>query len=71
MKKKLEILFNMYDINRDGFLTIDEIKRVLVAMLDLLGNENKPFDVVAIANKCFTELDHNYDGRISKGKILK
>ena len=40
-------------------------------MLDLLGNENKPFDVVAIANKCFTELDHNYDGRISKGKILK
>ena len=37
MRKKLEYAFDIYDIDRNGFLDKKEVSQLLVAMIDLLG----------------------------------
>lgn len=38
MKRKLEYAFILYDADGSGFLDSDELKTVMVGMLDLLGD---------------------------------
>ena len=39
VKEKLEYVFNLYDIDGNGYIEKDEIKPVLLGMYTLLGNK--------------------------------
>ena len=36
LQKKLDFTFSLYDIDNNGTLTTDEVKAVVIGMLDLL-----------------------------------
>lgn len=58
----------MYDLNDNGQLDRDELRRVLDAMLVLLDVDRTSGKSDAIVDECLRLLDTNKDGEISKGK---
>lgn len=62
----------MYDLDENGQLDRDELKRVLDAMLVLLNvdENNGPGSRDAVVDECLRILDTNKDGQISKGKLF-
>jgi Ca2+-binding EF-hand superfamily protein len=40
--EKLRWIFNLYDINRDGKVTIDEFKLIVTSVYDLMGRYTDP-----------------------------
>ena len=50
-------------------LTINEIKTVIEAMLDLLG-ARKTTDTQSLANECMKNMDLNHDGVVSNGILI-
>lgn len=67
LDEKLEYAFSLYDIDKNGYLDKNEIKKVIGAMLNLLDAKNN--DLEQITNECFYELC-NPDGKITKSNIL-
>lgn len=65
--KKLSYAFDAYDLDGNGTLDQNELKTVLVAMLDMLGADKKSHNVNALANECMKDLDKSHDGKVSKG----
>jgi hypothetical protein len=51
-------------------LSSEEVKQVIIAMLDLLGADKKGNDPAKLTAECLKELDSSKDGKISKGKII-
>jgi Ca2+-binding EF-hand superfamily protein len=41
--EKLRWTFSLYDINRDGYITRDEMKDVVTAIYELMGNCAEPY----------------------------
>lgn len=70
IKDKLEYTFDLYDIDQNGYLDVEEIKCVLNAMLILLDADNNTGNTDAIANQCINLLDKEKDGRITRGKLI-
>lgn len=67
---KLEYTWRVYDLDENGQIDRDELKRVLDAMLYLL-NVDKTQGLGtsdAIVDECLRVLDTNKDGHISKGE---
>ncbi|KAJ3701845.1 hypothetical protein LUZ61_005550 [Rhynchospora tenuis] len=63
---KISCAFKLYDLNCSGFIERDELKKMLLALLDEL-NLNFTDDVVEpILNVTFTGVDLNGDGKIDK-----
>lgn len=67
VKDKLDYAFNLYDQDRNGFLTSSEIRTVLGGMFDLLGASSKNYSVKELTEQCLQELDTSKDGKVSKG----
>ena len=61
--EKLNSIFNTIDINQSGFLSIDEVKKVV---LDLDSN----YEHYKL-NKMLQKLDRNGDGKIDKNEFMK
>ena len=40
--EKLEWTFNLYDINRDGIITADELHMIVSSVYDIIGNFTEP-----------------------------
>jgi Ca2+-binding EF-hand superfamily protein len=55
----------LYDLDKNGYLDKVEVRRVLAAMLKLLGGD---IDLEKLVEETFNELDKSRDGKISKGK---
>ena len=61
MTETLQIVFNIFDIDKNGRLTIDEIKKIIGAVYDFLGDEEKldddsPSIIVSIVMEKFGEI---------------
>ncbi len=42
LDEKLRWIFHLYDINRDGKITIDEFKFIVNSVYDLMGSHTEP-----------------------------
>ena len=65
-RKKLEILFNMYDLDNNGYIDKDEIKKVVKSCLKLHNTELGEKGLNKLVTDCFEELDTSRNGKISK-----
>ncbi|CAF3197067.1 unnamed protein product [Rotaria socialis] len=70
-KKKLEWAFSMYDIDRNGFIEKKEMKKIMEAIFDLLGEEKKGTNTPQLkVDQIFTRMDVNGDGKLSKEEFI-
>ncbi|KAJ1687949.1 hypothetical protein LUZ63_019339 [Rhynchospora breviuscula] len=63
---KISCAFKLYDLNCTGFIERDELKRMLLALLDELDLNFMDDVVESILNVTFTGVDLNGDGKIDK-----
>ena len=67
-KKKLEILFNMYDFDSSGLISKEELKQVIKGVLKLQDTELNEKGINKMVNDTFKTSDTSKDGQISKSK---
>eukprot|EP00762_Andalucia_godoyi_P001703 ANDGO_07101.mRNA.1 Calcium-binding protein NCSA len=68
--EKLEFAFNLYDIDHDGFVTRDEMLRIVTALYrmhgDLVSVQGEAFETPEqLVSKIFADMDMNEDGKLS------
>lgn len=71
IEEKMSFLFDMYDTDKKGYLTQEQILQVIEAMLELLEVENKKPNSANMTEECVRLLDKAKDGIVSKGNYLK
>ncbi|KAG6622002.1 uncharacterized protein IUM83_07410 [Phytophthora cinnamomi] len=74
-EEKVRAAFSLYDLNQDGFISLDEMVRYLASVFKVLyetspGTDEKlgvkPEELATItAEQCFLEADLNQDGKLS------
>jgi len=70
-KKKLEWAFSMYDIDRNGFIDKKEMKKIMDAIFDLLGEDKRgPNAPESKVDQIFAKMDINGDGKLSKEEFI-
>ncbi|XP_076367730.1 A-type potassium channel modulatory protein KCNIP1-like isoform X1 [Tachypleus tridentatus] len=74
LQEKLRWTFNLYDINGDGYITKDEMFRIVTAVYDLMGKAVEPLadDLTTRerAEQVFQKLDLNKDGIVTFDEFL-
>jgi Ca2+-binding EF-hand superfamily protein len=78
---KFRSAFALYDLNQDGFISLEEMNRYLASVFKVLyetnpGTEQRlgvTSEVLALitAEQCFAEADLNHDGRLSFDEFVK
>ncbi|OXA45505.1 Kv channel-interacting protein 1 [Folsomia candida] len=72
--EKLRWTFNLYDINRDGFITKEEMRDVVTAVYELMGSCAEPNFEESVVNdrveRIFMKMDQNRDGVVSMEEFL-
>jgi len=75
MDEKLRWIFNLYDINRDGKITIDELQLIVSSIYDLMGKSTDPpiDDNTARqhSESIFKKLNAKQDGSITLDDFLQ
>lgn len=75
MDEKLRWIFGLYDLNRDGKITQDELLLVVTSMYDLMGkNTNPPISDETSkqhAEFVFKKLNNKKDGEITMEDFLQ
>ncbi|KAG7395517.1 hypothetical protein PHYBOEH_003657 [Phytophthora boehmeriae] len=74
-EEKVRAAFSLYDLNQDGFISLDEMVRYLTSVFKVLYETNpgtdeklgvQPEELATItAEQCFLEADLNGDGKLS------
>lgn len=74
LQEKLRWAFSLYDINGDGYITKDEMTRIINAIYDLMGKSVEPMveDTTTKdhVERVFQKLDLNKDGVVSMDEFL-
>jgi len=70
LEEKIEYTFNLYDIDRNGYLDIDEIYRAIVKVFSLTQRNKKP-DCRAYAEQFLHQLDTTKNGVVSKSEYVQ
>jgi len=67
--EKLKWTFTLYDLNKDGYITKQEVLNVMVAVHELMGLHASPLmrqeEVEAHVDDIFSRLDTNRDGVVT------
>ncbi|GAV01816.1 hypothetical protein RvY_12465 [Ramazzottius varieornatus] len=76
LTEKLRWIFNLYDLNADGRITPDELKAVVSAVHEMLGNHTTPLPpsedtIKAQVARIFQKMDRNGDGVITLDEFTK
>ncbi|TKR72479.1 hypothetical protein L596_019916 [Steinernema carpocapsae] len=73
LDEKLDWAFSLYDVDKDGYITKDEMANIVEAiysmigsMLDLPTDEDTPQKRV---EKIFSNMDINYDGKLTRDEF--
>jgi len=70
-KKKLEWAFLMYDIDRNGYIDKKEMKKIMDAIYDLLGEDKSGPNSPAIkVDQIFSKMDINGDQKLSREEFV-
>jgi Ca2+-binding EF-hand superfamily protein len=67
--KTIEVCFNLYDINNDGYISRDELFNVLTATAR--SSEDSEEVIVQRITHLFEKIDVNGDGKISKKEFVE
>ncbi|XP_062613823.1 hippocalcin-like protein 1 [Saccostrea cucullata] len=68
MDKKLDWAFRVYDINGDGFITKDEMSKIITSICKMTTTTVK--SVEELTHEIFSDMDINKDERISREEFL-
>ncbi|XP_078421362.1 calsenilin-like isoform X3 [Cetorhinus maximus] len=73
--EKLNWAFNLYDINKDGYITKEEMLAIIQSIYDMMGrytspilHQDTPFEHV---EKFFQKMDRNQDGVVTIDEFLQ
>ncbi len=69
-KKKIEYVFDFYDTNNDGQVSLNEIKKGYKSLFRMLGSENIDFICVSMAEEAMKDVAGEQK-HITKGKSSK
>ncbi|XP_022701412.1 Kv channel-interacting protein 1-like isoform X7 [Varroa jacobsoni] len=74
LQEKLRWTFNLYDINGDGYITKDELSRIVKAVYDLMGRAVEPLveehTTREHVERVFNRLDLNKDGVVTIDEFM-
>ncbi|KAG5272002.1 hypothetical protein AALO_G00160560 [Alosa alosa] len=75
VNEKLRWAFNLYDINKDGYITKEEMLAIMKSIYDMMGRyttpsvkEDAPFEHV---EKFFQKMDKNKDGVVTFDEFIE
>ncbi|XP_069163014.1 A-type potassium channel modulatory protein KCNIP1 isoform X2 [Procambarus clarkii] len=75
LQERVNWIFNLYDINNDGYITKEELIDIVTSIYDLLGDQGNPSidDGTAIdhVDKVFEKLDLNKDGVVTMDEFME
>lgn len=73
VREKLRLAFDMYDMNKNGKIDKKEMTKVITAIYDLLGEENRKGDNAPDnrVKKIMEKLDINDDKNISRDEFVE
>ncbi|TWW66033.1 Calsenilin A-type potassium channel modulatory protein 3 DRE-antagonist modulator [Takifugu flavidus] len=73
--EKLRWAFNLYDINKDGYITKEEMMAIMTSIYDMMGRytlptirDDSPFEHV---EKFFQKMDRNRDGMVTVEEFIE
>lgn len=69
-KAKLGYAFDLYDLDQNGFIDVDELNSIIYAMFGMLGTEKNKDHSYSLAQLCLKQLDVSGDGKISKEEFV-
>ena len=69
-KAKLEYIFNLYDTNNDGYLSLKEVKEGYKALFYMLGNDNSEILSKQMAEATINDMALGTSSKIKKGIFL-
>merc|ERR1712037_561354 len=73
--EKLRWTFTLYDLNKDGYITKQEVLNVMVAVHELMGVHASPLmrqdQVEALVEDIFQRLDTNQDGVVTIDEFIE
>lgn len=69
-KEKLEMAFDMYDVDGNGFIDRKELKKILAAIFELKGEALKKQSVKAQIDLIMSKIDVNNDAKISREEFI-
>jgi len=74
LNEKLTWTFTLYDLNKDGFITKQEVLNVMVAVHELMGVHASPLmrqdEVESHVEQIFSRLDTNRDGVVTIDEFI-
>ncbi|XP_067132994.1 A-type potassium channel modulatory protein KCNIP1-like [Centruroides vittatus] len=74
LREKLRWVFGLYDINGDGFITKDEMTRIVNSIYDLMGRATEPsledHNAKEHVERVFQKLDLNRDGVVTIDEFM-
>ncbi|XP_077442486.1 calsenilin-like isoform X1 [Vanacampus margaritifer] len=73
--EKLRWAFNLYDINKDGYITKEDMLAIMTSIYDMMGRytlpsvrEDSPYEHV---EKFFQKMDRNRDGMVTMDEFIE
>ncbi|XP_077479645.1 calsenilin-like [Stigmatopora argus] len=73
--EKLHWAFNLYDINKDGYITKEDMLAIMTSIYDMMGRytlpsvrEDSPYEHV---EKFFQKMDRNRDGMVTLDEFIE
>ncbi|XP_062339819.1 calsenilin-like isoform X1 [Osmerus eperlanus] len=73
--EKLRWAFNLYDINKDGYVTKEEMLAIMTSIYDMMGRYTSPSvrddDPVEHVEKFFQKMDRNRDGVVTIDEFIE
>ncbi len=73
LRKKLKMAFNLYDTNDNGRIEKKEMEKMLIAIYDLLGVENRKGDndPKERTSAIFAKMDKNYSNTLDEQEFVE
>ncbi|XP_066957671.1 calsenilin-like isoform X2 [Macrobrachium rosenbergii] len=75
LQERVNWIFNLYDINNDGYITKEELIDIVTSIYDLMGDQANPGidDNTAVhhVDKIFQKLDLNNDGVVTMDEFME
>nr|XP_023396904.1 calsenilin isoform X4 [Loxodonta africana] len=73
--EKLKWAFNLYDINKDGYITKEEMLAIMKSIYDMMGRHTYPIlredAPLAHVERFFQKMDRNQDGVVTIDEFLE